>query len=327
MEGWNNRFKFKEFFLSYYSKKYQRLLAGFRIYISLMGQRSFINFSILILLMLGIMFTIVGLGSYYGRLQMNISAVIMPLAFAFVPSFILMLMIQYREWNLKPLKGYLIFLRNPLSILISLIYIVMMAILLYNEFSIEYVGVSLGYFVFIQLFTIYFQMGMYLKTSSLISYSKEKLEDIINISTRKNTKVKKSNIQLLFYYSIYTYYKKLLKKIRATYKDDVILYFQLDKIPFLASQIHTEDKVKREKLSKILTDLEQVLPLKNPDEYIKIMEEIDSSYRESLNIPKDEIIIRRLFREKTIFDNMKLYLIPLIPIVSIAVNIFLDYLK
>lgn len=314
----------KKFFILADSRKYQRMLAGVRIYFSLMTQRSFINFMILLLFMMGFAFTVFSLAVFYNRLPMSPFIFMMPLIYVFIPMILFVFIIQYREFGFKLLKGYSISLRNPKFLVFTIPILIIVIISIFSAETIEIKVFMGGYFFIIQLIIILLQMGS-LETSSLILYAKEKLDDTINIKTEKETRSLTSKFEL-FYYSIYTYYRKLLREIKARYKDDVLLYFQLDKIPMLASQIHTKDVDKREKINNILTKLEQVTPFEKPDEYIKIMEDINKSYRESLSLPNDAMIIQNLFREKSTLKKIKFYLIALIPIISIIVNIYLNYL-
>lgn len=316
--------KIKKYFYLVDSKEYQRMLTGVRIYFSLMTQRSFINFIILILFMMAFAFTILGLATFYNPTQMTLSTSMMPLVFFFIPMIILVLIIQYKEFGFKLLKGYLISLRNPPFLVVSVLMLIIIILAFISVGTFEIKAFMVGYFFFIQLVMILMRMGS-IKTSSLISYAKEKLDDAINIITEKENKVLTSKFEL-FYYSIYTYYRKLTREVKAKYKDDMLYYFRLDKTPMLASQIHTKDADKMEGLNNILTKLEEVTPMGKPDEFIKIMEDIDKSYRNSLSLPNDAMIIRSLFRDRTPLEKLKLYLIPLIPIISITINIYLNYL-
>lgn len=315
--------KIGKFFISTNSKEYQRMLAGVRIYFSLMTQRSFINGIIGLLFGVALVYTIFSLMVFYSPTPMSFFFFTMPLAFFLIPMIIVLLVINLKEFGFRLFKGYLITLKNSLFFSFSSIIFLIIIILIINSESIEMQIFLIGYFFTLQ-FAIVFAQTISVKNSSLISYAKEKLSDIIKMNISKETRGLTSKYEL-FYYSIHTYYRRFIKDLKSRYKDDVLLYFQFDKIPILASQIHTFDGDKRDYLNYILTKLEETTPLLNPDEFIEIMKDIDKNFRHSLCLPDNVMILRDLFRERPFLENIKFFLIPLIPIVSIIVNIYINY--
>jgi len=165
---------------------------------------------------------------------------------------------------------------------------------------------------------VFLMMFFGLKTNSIVKYAKQIVKDTINDDERKN-------IFELYYYGIFIYHRKIINMLRAKYRKDILLYFKVDRIPLLASQVITDDETKKFKLIGILSRLEKTEPLNNPDEYINIMDDIEKNYMVSICHTNNPIDLRNIFREKTILEKIKIALIPIIPAVVTVSGLILDH--
>ena len=93
--------KIKSFFLPENSKEYQRMLAGIRVYFSMMKQRSFMNFLIVIILMFFFLLFIVVWSNFQKGTESIISIVYDSLYFASL--FIILMLYNVFIFNLLEL--------------------------------------------------------------------------------------------------------------------------------------------------------------------------------------------------------------------------------
>lgn len=318
--------RFKNWFIGTKSREYQRMLVGIRVYYSLLGQRKSINSIIVLLFTSAIFFIFFGILAY-NRQESFFSVFSFPLIFLII-LLVLSFFTVYWENDFNIIKGFNIIRKNPLVLLFQffILFIVIYVIIggMNNlQFSIEFFLILIGYLFFTPGFTILLQIQNELQLSSIISYSIEKLNDTTFKNKKLNTK-EKSKKFLQFYYSIYVYYKLLSRNISDKYRDDTLIFLQVDKIPILATQIITNDEKKKKKLMEILSKIEVNDVFDKPDEFIEAMEMTSKNFSHSLNLSDNIIDNLNLFKEKTLIEKIKYYLIPIIPIIAIAINVYLN---
>lgn len=230
----------------------------------------------------------------------------------------------YRDYKFSLKNGLILFIRYPVTFFtlafMSLFFILPNSTSLIGREPLYIILIYIvGYSSLIIIFTVIIMIIFELKSTSIVKYAKQIVNDTIN----KNHK--KKNIFELYYYSIFAYHRKIKNILRAKYRKDILFYFKVDRIPLLASQIITNDETKKLKIIDILTRLEKIEPLDNPDEYIDIMDDIEKNYMVSICHTNNPIDLRNIFREKTIMEKIKIALIPIIPAVITASGLILDH--
>ena len=181
--------------------------------------------------------------------------------------------------------------------------------------------------IFVALLVVFFmELGLFLDSSSLIKYAKEQVNKIISYEKCEDKeKIMLSRYQL-YYFTIYRYYSMEKKEIRNLYRNDVLLLLKFDKFPILASQIIYNDNEKRKMLVDILSDLEEVKPVRDTKNFIEIMNKIDTDFGPSLLRGQKDIDLKNIFQKQSLYERTRGYLLPLIPITTVIVTYFLGRL-
>ena len=325
--------KFKDLTLSSDSEEYQRMLAGARIYFSFMSQRSYVNFFIVlffIIFFVSILFSM----SY---LTTGTEPPFMPLIPVVV--FYVLLTITStlygisREHGFSIRKGIKIFFRSPLVLVELIVVIICYTVILTfipGTFILYNVLIFLGLIFGVLLFLFFMELIRGLESPSLIKYAKEQVNKIITEEESNDEEKDKEKIILsryqLYYFSIYRYYSMVKKEIRNLYRKDVLLLLKFDKFPILASQIIYNDTKKRKILVDILLDLEGVKPIGNTKKFLEIMDKIDTEFGKSLFSEEKDIDLKNIFQKRSLYERTRGYLLPLIPIATIIINVFLGRL-
>lgn len=216
--------------------------------------------------------------------------------------------------------------------------------------------------LFVILIVLVLHLSFGLKASSFFKYAKKTLEEIINSydpnSVKNNNikptgkflnfinKLKKIDERIdnyfskedkhdkiyakyrIFYYSIYYAYKRISNGFEETYGKDVNLMLKIDHLPILASQIITEYNFKRRQLLQILSELEKIKIMEKPEKFVEIMKETKKTFGDSFDLNSKNIELKELFKKRTFVENIKTYLVPLIPIIVAFITVLADfYLK
>ena len=116
------------------------------------------------------------------------------------------------------------------------------------------------------------------------------------------------------------------KEIRNLYRNDVLLLLKFDKFPILASQIIYNDNEKRKMLVDILSDLEEVKPVRDTKNFIEIMNKIDTDFGPSLLRGQKDIDLKNIFQKQSLYERTRSYLLPIIQITTVIVTYFLGRL-
>lgn len=311
--------KIKSFFLPENSKEYQRMLAGIRVYFSMMKQRSFMNFLIALILMFFFMLFIVVWSNIQKGTESVISIIYDSIYFA---SFFIILMLLIFLFSIlwqhdfKILTGVKILFKNPISFLIIVFFIILAPITFFQSQSslleniTSILTISIILFTYLLLFSI-----LFLKSQSLLSYASEKLK-----RTSENIKSKRfgrSEYYVQYYYSVLTYYRQVTRKYRLTYQDDVLIRTKSQLIPLLCSQGLISNTQAKKELIKNLNVLSEIDPFNNPDEFTDKMTTIENNILKDVCEDDTKSRIYNILRDKTGKEKIREYLFYIITILSV----------
>jgi len=305
-----------------YSPEYQRMLAGIRVYFSLMKQRSTMNFLFVIILMMLFLvsFTIWQAWETIKKTNVLFNSVlynsILPMFSALIIIIILIVLFSISfQFDFKVRKGIRIFFKSPLALFLMLPYFFLIIIIAIQGNSSYADIVSTIVFSIIILFVFVLVLSLTnLKPKSLLNYAAEKLEKTL-IET-KHWRLDNSGYYVQYYYAILTYYRLVTKRYRSMYKDDILLKTHSQLIPLLCSKgliSKTEDK---KILISNLNELSQIDPIENPNSFTDKMQYLKENILKDIN--EDEIKkIYSILRDKTGKEKLKEYLFYLITALSI----------
>ena len=86
------------------------------------------------------------------------------------------------------------------------------------------------------------------------------------------------------------------------------------------------DNKKRKILVDILSDLEEIKPIMDAKKFLEIMDRINTEFGKSLFSKENDIDLKNIFQKQSLYERMRGYLVPLIPIATIIINVFLEKL-
>ena len=321
--------RFKDLTLSSDSEEYQRMLAGTRIYFSLMSQRNMnyllavciITFSTSILFLMQDIIT---------NHASQFIGFILIASFTMILMSVLVLLGNWREHGFSIGRGIKIFLRRRF-VLFVLAVVILIYILLFifvpGTFILHNIFVLLGNIFVLLAVSLFMELVIALESTSLIKYAKEQVNKIISYNGSKDKeKIMFSRYQL-YYFTIYCYYSMEKREIKNYYtRNDVLLLLKFDKFPILASQIIYNDNKKRKILVDILSDLEEIKPIIDAKKFLEIMDKIDNEFGKSLFSEEKDIDLKNIFQKQSLYKRTRGYLLPLIPIATILINVFLGRL-
>ena len=302
--------RFKDLTLSSDSEEYQRMLAGTRIYFSLMYPKRQYNIVLAMSIVFSILFS----------MQHNIAVLsqFMPLIICFyvVMTLLVIVTLLYESKHIFSIKkGIKILLRNrhnlyaltAMMLLYTLMFIYIPAIII---MMLGIIPAFLAVLLFIEIRVV--------DSTSLIKYAKEQVNKIISYNESKETTFSRYQ---LYYFAIYHYYSMEKKEIKNFFRDDVLLSLKFDKFPILASQIIYNDNKKRKILVDILSDLEEIKPIMDAKKFLKIMNRIDAEFGKSLFKGERDVDLKNIFQKQSLYGRVRIYLLPLIPIAMVIINV------
>lgn len=240
--------KINNYFYTYNSKEYQRVLSGIRIFFSLMKQRSFMNTLFLTILMFFFIFFLFIFKEIQKGTESLISIIfnsISTTSFFIVFLLLMFLFFLYWQYDFKLYQGVKVFIRTPINffIIIFMLIITPMSFFQSQNSFLEIVSSVLT--VLIMLFTLLlFVSFSFLKPQSLLKYASEKM-----LKTNEKTsglRLIKSGYYTQYYYSIFTYYKSITDRFRLSYRDDIAIRTHSQNITLLCSYGVISNKEKKE---------------------------------------------------------------------------------
>lgn len=317
----------QKYLLNEESEEYQRMLAGIRVYFSLMKQRTIlttlIGFAITSMLLIFSFLTL-----YYfleeNPVRPYISKILylIPILYLYIVGAILFF--NYIGYDFRLKNGIKRFLQNKIMVLILVVYLGFLTIFVF--FNKPAIDEFLAIFstIVIMVFLFFYMFGYSrLNPESLIKYALEKLEK----SSREieGKRYSKYSLYIQYYYAVLTYYKLVAKKFRNNFKDDILIRTKINLVPLLCSQGLISESEKREKLNSILRNLGKINPFLYPNKLTNEMCNIEKDMlNNNCNIEiKNQIL--EILREKTVKEKLKEYLfyfITAMSILSIIINTF-----
>jgi hypothetical protein len=318
--------KIKAFFLPEYSKEYQRMLAGIKVYFSMMKQRYFMNATILLILMFFFLLTVIVGSNILRGIEPTLSTIYNGVYF--VSFFIVLMLLMFLfsilwQHDFKVIKGIKILIKNPMAFLITISFVGIGIIsffsshssLLYKITSILTMLIIL--FSYLLLFSV-----LFLKPQSLLNYASEKLE-----KTDKKIKSKrfdKGGYYVQYYYSILTYYKQITRKYRITYQDDVLVRTKSQLLPLLCSQGLISKPQSKKLLIKDLKELSEIDPFNYPYKFTDKMTVLENNLlKDVIDDTKNKVY--NILRDKTGKEKIReylFYIITILSVVSAIINTF-----